>query len=269
MDRLKQKTSLGQTGLKISPLGLGTVKFGRNEGVKYPEGFKIPGEPELADLLSLAQDSGINLLDTAPAYGSSEERLGRLLKRQRKNWVIAGKVGEEFEQGRSHYIFTPDHFETSLHRTLGRLQTDYLDILLIHSDGSDNEILSDGTLIEKMHDFKKRGLVRAIGASTKTAEGGIKTLETLDIVMATYNPLYTEEKPVLDLAAKKNKGVLLKKALASGHLGKLGENPLESALNFAFSHPATNAIIIGTINPQHLAENIRAASKALEQGKKA
>lgn len=66
---------LGDTGLAVSPLGLGTVKFGRDQGVKYPSGFTIPDDREAADLLALARDLGINLIDTAPAYGRSEERL--------------------------------------------------------------------------------------------------------------------------------------------------------------------------------------------------
>ena len=54
MDDFKRfKRRLGDTDIEISPLGLGTVKFGRNEGVKYPEGFEIPEDAALADLLSL------------------------------------------------------------------------------------------------------------------------------------------------------------------------------------------------------------------------
>ncbi len=252
------KRELGQSGLMISPLGLGTVKFGRNVGVKYPEGFDIPDEAALADLLNLAKELGINLLDTAPSYGTSEERLGRLLKGQREDWVIVGKAGEEFENDQSTYDFSPEHFEMSLERSLKRLQTDYLDVFLIHSDGNDMENLSDN-LIEKMQDFKSRGLVRAIGASTKTPEGGIKALENMDVVMATYNPSYTDEKPVLDYAAENNKGVLLKKALASGHAANT-----KDSLDFAFSHPAASAAIIGTINPDHLRENVNAVSTPQE-----
>lgn len=241
--------ALGKTGLKISPLGLGTVKFGRNQGVKYPSGFDIPQEGDLASLLSLAKDLGINLLDTAPAYGTSEERLGRLLKGQRQDWVIVGKAGEEFEGGKSFYDFTPEHFERSLQRTLQRLQTDYLDVFLIHSDGNDLENLADA-LIETMRGFKARGLVRAIGASTKTPEGGIRALELMDVAMATYTPGYTAEKPVLDYAAKNGKGILLKKVLASGH-----EADTKAAFAYAFAHPGTSAAIVGTINPVHLREN--------------
>ena len=251
------KVELGHTGLKISRLGLGTVKFGRNEGVKYPEDFELPDEDFLAELLTLAQSLGINMLDTAPAYGQSEERLGRLLKGQRDQWVIIGKAGEEFENGVSSHNFTPDHFKYSLDRSLKRLNTDYLDALLVHSDGNDMDILNNNALIRTLHDFKDQDLVRAIGASTKTVDGGIKTLELMDIAMATYNPDYEDEKPVLDYAAKHGKAVILKKLLSSGH-----NTDIETAMRFAFAHPGTSAVIIGTINPEHLRQNVEAIKQA-------
>lgn len=256
MDKIK----LGQTEIEISRLGLGTVKFGRNQGVKYPQSFDLPDENTLADLLKRAKSLGINLLDTAPAYGSSEERLGRLLKGQRQDWVIVGKAGEEFENGESSYNFTPDHFKMSLERSLKRLDTNYIDVLLIHSDGSDMDILQNDDLIKTMHDFKEQGLVKAIGASIKTAQGGIKTLELMDVAMAMYTQDYQDEKPVLDYAAAHNKGVILKKVLSSGH-----NSNIKDAFGFAFSHPGTTAAIIGTINPAHLRQNAEALTKALQK----
>ena len=80
--------TLGSTGMSLSPLGLGTVKFGRNQGVKYPSHFDLPSDQQIRNLLAQAQDLGINLLDTAPAYGISEERLGPLLAGQRADWLI-------------------------------------------------------------------------------------------------------------------------------------------------------------------------------------
>src|SRR3990167_7608998 len=91
-----QKRSLGQTGIEVSVIGLGTVKFGRNQGVKYPVSFQLPSDQELEVLVNTAFDLGMNLLDTAPAYGMSEERLGKLLQSKRPDWVISTKVGEEF-----------------------------------------------------------------------------------------------------------------------------------------------------------------------------
>lgn len=245
-----KQNNLLTTDIMLSTLGLGTVKFGRNEGVKYPHGFDLPSEEDLAKLLALTKDLGINTLDTAPAYGQSEERLGRLLNGQRQDWVIIGKAGEEFENGVSHYNFTPEHVEYSLHRSLKRLNTDYLDIFLIHSDGNDLEILSDD-LINAMQGLKQSGLVRAIGASTKTIGGGIMALDNFDTVMVSYNPDYLVEKPVLDYAQSIGKSVILKKVLSSGH----SRAPSE-ALKFALSHPAVASAIVGTITPNNLRNNV-------------
>ncbi len=252
------KTKLGTTGLLASRIGLGTVKFGRNQGVKYPQGFALPTEEDLHNLMNLAKKLGINLLDTAPAYGHSEERLGRLLQDQRKDWILIGKIGEEFENGESTHIFTPDHFKYSLDRSLKRLNTDYLDALLIHSDGNDLDILNNAPLIKTMQNFKEQGLVKSIGASTKTCAGGLKTLELMDMVMATYTPDYTEEKPVLDMAQKHNKAIILKKVLSSGHNANI-----EQAMRHAFVHKGVNSLIIGTINPKHLEENVKTANAIL------
>ncbi|HHO58771.1 MAG TPA: aldo/keto reductase, partial [Thiotrichales bacterium] len=68
------KRPLGATGIDVSVLGLGTVKIGRNEQVKYPEGFEIPDDRAVAGLFEQARSLGINFIDTAPAYGSSEQR---------------------------------------------------------------------------------------------------------------------------------------------------------------------------------------------------
>ena len=129
------------TDIKVSPLGFGTVKLGRDQQVKYPTGFKIPGDREALALLDLARSSGINLLDTAPAYGTSEERLGHLLQGQRQDWVICSKVGEEFENGESRFDFSPEHIRFSIERSLKRLRTDYIDMVLVHSDGNDVDII--------------------------------------------------------------------------------------------------------------------------------
>lgn len=134
---------LGNSGLSVSPLGLGTVKLGRDQGVKYPSGFKIPDDQQAQMLLRMARDMGINLIDTAPAYGTSEERLGPLLRGQRQDWVIVSKVGEEFDNGQSSHDFSAEHTRKSVERSLKRLETDFLDLVLVHSDGNDLAILNE------------------------------------------------------------------------------------------------------------------------------
>lgn len=252
---------LGRTGLAVSPLGLGTVKFGRNQGVKYPQAFELPDDRQAADLLALARELGINLLDTAPAYGTSEERLGKLLAGQRQHWLICTKVGEEFENGESRFDFSPAHTRFSIERSLQRLRADVLDIVLVHSSGDDMRVLCDSGVLETLSDLKREGKIRAFGASTKTVEGGIYAAGHSDVVMATWNPQYTDEHAVLDACQHLSTGVLVKKAFASGHLH--GTDAVQTSLDFAFSHPAVSSVIAGTLNPDHLRHNAAATARAL------
>ncbi|WP_263143339.1 aldo/keto reductase [Pseudomonas sp. RIT-PI-AD] len=255
---------LGATGLQVSPLGLGTVKLGRDQGVKYPQGFSIPDDFTARQLLGLARELGINLIDTAPAYGRSEERLGPLLRGQRDDWVIVSKVGEEFELGESRFDFSPAHARRSLERSLRHLETDRIDLLLVHSNGDDLAILRDSGVYETLAEFKREGKIRAFGLSGKTVEGGLLALEHGDCAMVTYNLAARGERPVLDYAAAHGKGLLVKKALASGHacLGT-GIDPVRASFELIFAHPGVTSAIVGTIDPLHLAHNVAVAAETL------
>ena len=255
---------LGSTGLSVSPLGLGTVKIGRNQGVKYPSGFELPDDPQVRDLLALARDAGINLLDTAPAYGISEQRLGPLLNGQRHDWVLCSKVGEEFDDGQSWFDFSAAHTRHSVQRSLQRLHTDYLDLVLVHSNGDDLTVLED-EVYPALQQLKKEGLIRGFGFSGKTVEGGIQALEDGDCAMVTWNLREQTERPVLDFALSHNKAILVKKALASGHICLEGEDPVTAGFELVFSHPAVSSAIIGTLNPLHLMQNITTVARILEQ----
>lgn len=251
-----QKRRLGKTDLWVSPIGLGTVKLGRDVGVKYPHAFNLPSDEVITRLLSIAMDSGINLLDTAPAYGSSEARLGKLLKGKRQDWVIVTKAGEEFIEGKSYFDFSPAHLVKSIERSLLRLQTDYIDMVLVHSDGNDKEIIEVFEVFQTLNKLKDAGKIRSFGMSTKTLAGGLLTIDQADAAMVTYHPGYTDEQAVLTYANQQQKGILIKKALASGHQPLVTE-----ALQFIFQEPGVTSVIIGTINPLHLQQNIESAEK--------
>lgn len=254
---------LGKTSMEVSALGFGTVKLGRNEGVKYPEGFSIPDDQAALALISHARDLGINLIDTAPAYGNSEQRLGTLLAGQRDQWLICSKVGEEFENGSSHFNFTPEHTAFSIERSLERLRTEVIDMVLVHSDGDDLRIINELGTLQALSELKRRGLIRAYGMSTKTVAGGIAAASECDIVMLTYNLVQQEEVEVLDACAEYGAAALIKKALASGHLAENFEDPVQASMDLVFSHPATASAIIGTISKEHLTANVKAAMAAL------
>lgn len=246
---------LGSTDMHVSALGFGTVKLGRSEGVKYPQPFRIPDDQETRALLDQARDLGINLLDTAPAYGNSEERLGKLLQHDRKHWLICSKVGEEFIDGQSVFDFSPAHTRKSVERSLRRLKTDYVDMVLVHSDGNDVDVIRNSGALETLADLKKQGWIRAFGMSTKTVEGGLLAAELSDVVMVTYNLKEQADVAVLDYCREHHKGALIKKAFASGHL--CDGDAVAEALHMIFSHAGSSSAIVGTINPQHLRDNVK------------
>ncbi|MBE7927503.1 aldo/keto reductase [Pseudomonas saudiphocaensis] len=253
---------LGSTGMLVSPLGLGTVKLGRDQGVKYPNGFTIPDDEQARQLLALTRELGINLIDTAPAYGVSEERLGPLLAGQRDEWVIVSKVGEEFENGQSRFDFSPEHTRFSVERSLRRLRTDRIELVLVHSDGNDVDILRNSGVYQALADLKCEGKILGFGFSGKTVEGGLLALEQGDCAMVTYNLNEQAERQVIDYAAAHGKGILVKKALASGHLAP-GEDPVRHSFELLFGEPGVSSAIVGTINPRHLTENVCTAAAVL------
>ncbi|MGH1372413.1 MAG: aldo/keto reductase [Cellvibrionaceae bacterium] len=263
------RNSIADTGIRVSPIGLGTVKLGRNQGVKYPTTFDLPSDRDAANLIAQARDLGINLIDTAPAYGISEQRLGSLLKGQREHWVICSKVGEEFIDAQSSFDFSAEHTIKSVERSLQRLQTDRIELVLVHSDGNDLDILNNGECFDTLRDLKQQGKILAYGMSTKTVEGGLRAAEQSDCVMATYNLNHKQEQPVLDYARQHNKGILIKKALASGHITvdnpKQTTDPVQASMDFLFAEKAMTSAIIGTITPKHLADNCKKALISLEK----
>src|SRR5690606_38926072 len=117
---------LGRTGLSVSAIGYVAVKIGRNQAVKYPRPFDLPDEAEASRVLNAVLDCGITHIDTAPAYGLSEERIGRALAHRRREFVLSTKVGEEFVEGESRFDFSAAAIRRSVHRSLARLRTDVL-----------------------------------------------------------------------------------------------------------------------------------------------
>lgn len=250
-----QYRELGKTGMRVSLIGLGAVKFGRTEGLGYPVEPALPSMHALTELLAVAHDLGINLIDTAPAYGVSEERLGELLAGRRKHWILCTKVGETFESGRSRYDFSPEQTRNSVQRSLVRLRTDCLDVVLVHSDGSDIDIIENRGTLQALAQMKQEGLIRAFGMSHKTVGGGMLALDVCDVVMATLSFDHRAELAVIAHARERGCGVLIKKALASGAAAH-DPDRRRLSLEFVAHSPGVSSIVVGTTNAAHLRDNV-------------
>jgi hypothetical protein len=100
--------------------------------------------------------------------------------------------------------------------------------------------------------------------STKTVPGGIAAARACDVVMLTYNLQQQQERLVLDACHSLNRGALIKKALAGGHLERPDGDPVQANLDLVFSHPGATAAVIGTIDPDHLDKDVAAARRAVD-----
>ena len=242
-------TELGQTGLRLPALGFGAFKIGRNQGIKYPTAYDLPTETKVRQLLDGVLAAGLNLIDTAPAYGLSEERLGRALAGRRDQFVLSTKVGETFTDGVSTYDYSTPAVRASLERSLQRLQTDVLDLVFIHSNGNDLAIQHETDVVPLLQEYRSRGRIRAIGLSGKTVPGAQAALDWADVLMVEYHLEDTSHDAVMRTAAERGIGVVVKKALASGKL------PAAEALRFVMAHPAVTSAVVGGLSLHHLIEN--------------
>ncbi len=237
---------LGRTGIEVPLLGLGTVKFGRRHGLKYRRPFELPTDAQIADLLARAQSLGVNLLDTAPAYGSSEERLGEAIAGKRSDWLLCTKAGESFDGSVSRYDFRETTVMSSVERSLRRLRTDRLDIALLHSDGRDVPQIEAAGAFRALRRLQREGVVGAVGFSGKGAGDSAAALPISDALMCSVNARCREAVPVVAEAQERGVGVLVKKPLASGF------EPV-STLAATARLAGVSSVILGTLNADHLA----------------
>jgi aryl-alcohol dehydrogenase-like predicted oxidoreductase len=247
---------LGRTGLAVPPLGFGAFKIGRNQGIKYPSGYDLPDDAAVSRLLNGVLDLGCTLIDTAPAYGLSEERIGRAIGHRRSEFVPSTKVGETFADGTSTYDFTRSGVEQSLQRSRDRLQTDVLDVVFIHSNGDDLAILRDTDVVAVLREWRDRGAIRAIGLSGKTVAGARAALAWADAIMVEYHLDDRSHAGAIAEAAAQGIGVFVKKGLASGRL------PPADAIRFVVETPGVTSLIVGGLNLDHFAANWQTAVEA-------
>lgn len=246
---------LGRSGLSVSPVGFGAFKIGRNEGVKYREGYDLPDDAESDRILNGVLDLGVNFIDTAPAYGLREERIGRALEDRRDEFVLSTKVGETWEEGRGRYDFSGEAVGSSLDRSLRRLRTDRLDLVFVHSNGEDLDIVRAGETLETLAERRARGDLRLVGFSGKTLDGHRAAMATglVDALMVEYHALDRTQLPIIEEAAEAGIAIVIKKGLASGRLA-----PAE-AIPDCLGPEGVASVVIGSLSLDHLRSNLAIA----------
>jgi aryl-alcohol dehydrogenase-like predicted oxidoreductase len=217
----------GNTGITASAVGLGTWNLSNQWG-------EVDETTAFATIQS-SIDAGVNLIDTAEAYGIpyglSEERIGKALAGRRRKFIIAGKVGHWGDRnGQPVPMTTVDMFVLCCHASLYRLRTDYLDVYFCHiNDLAENQT---DIYLEGFEELKRRGLIRCYGISTDHPEvlrrfNKHGTCQALEVEYSLINR--SAENGLLDYAKENNMGVLIRGPLAKGVLsGKYDRNSVFS-----------------------------------------
>jgi len=223
---VKYKT-LGNTGLLVSTLCLGTMTFSGGEGI-----WKAIGDVDQAgadELIKNAIESGVNFFDTADVYsdGGSETMLGQAFKNlniARKDVVIATKVFGRMGPGRNDVGASRGHIMDAVEGTLRRLQIDHIDLYQIH--GNDSVTPLEETL-RALDTLVSQGKVRYVGCSNwqawKIARAlGIseaRNLVRLDTVQAYYSIAGRDlEREIVPFLEAERTGLLVWSPLAGGLL---------------------------------------------------
>ncbi len=270
-DGVAQRT-LGRTGLRVSIVGFGAEAIGR------------PGRSaEEADRkLNAVVDLGVNLIDTASAYGNSEVFIGRALssRHRRGECHFVTKCGWNSDWSPA---WKPAELRRTIDASLNRLQVDALDVLLLHSCSLED--LKQGEGIEILREAKAGGKVQFIGYSGDNhALSWAVDSGRFDVVEASFNVLDQANAAAIARAHESGIGVVVKRPIANAVPGassrpkseyaaqywprwqamdmdrsKVGGIPwLEAAVRFSAFQAGVSSVLVGSSHPDHVAEMLRA-----------
>jgi aryl-alcohol dehydrogenase-like predicted oxidoreductase len=283
----------GTTGLQVSELGLGAWQLGNRKD--WADG---PDERASLQIIGAALDAGVTFFDTAPNYaeGRSGRLLGQGLRGHRDEVVLCTKFGHTPEGT----DFSAASLRGSIEASLRQLQTDVIDIVLMHNPPPE---MYDGRLAphyELLDEIKQEGLIRAYGASVDWPQDIDTVLATTDSkALEVYLSVFHQETwDAVERAGAAGVGSVVKVALESGWLAGTynaesvfcdvrsrwtpqqvrrraaltarflelvppGWTPARTALRFALANPGVATVIPGSKSLAQLTDNLRAAQGEL------
>lgn len=281
------KRHLGRTGLQVTTLGYGAMELRAGSGTG--SGRREVSEEEAERILNAVLDAGINYIDTSIDYGLSEERIGKYIAHRRSEYFLASKCGciaegtpvpESAAGGRAFtHIFTADNIIKGVNQSLRRLNTDHLDLVQFHASPNRMQLEEHGGL-EALQDLQREGKVRFIGMS-----GTIPNLKeqigmgVFDVFQIPYSALERQHENLMHEASEAGAGIVIRGGAAKGGPGKEegdwwskwqavkiddlldGMPRMEFILRFTYTNPDLSTTIVGTVNPDHLQDNINALLK--------
>ncbi|MGZ9225230.1 MAG: aldo/keto reductase [Anaerolineales bacterium] len=204
--------SFVNTGMNVSEIGLGAWQLANPD-------WGVDSKSEALRVIQKSLEAGCNFFDTAPGYagGRSEELLGEGLKSMRKDVMLCTKFGHTAE---GLTDFSTNAIHQSIEASLRRLQTDYLDIVLMHNPPRE---MMDGRVASQYAEFEKlkaEGKIREYGVSLDWREELEMVVDTTQskALEVFFNALYQEPLPAFQKAHENGVGIIVKVPLDSGWL---------------------------------------------------
>ena len=281
------KRTLGKTGIQVSKVAFGCVEIGMPYGIGVRSANDMLSESDAVRLLQTALKAGINFFDTARAYGTSENIIGKAFKNCRSDVIIVTKCSHFLNTDGSvpAYQQLKQIIESSLHQSLLALQTDYIDIYMLHN--ADANILHNEDVKTVFRDLKQSGVIRATGISTYTNEQTEMGIDAgvWDVIQVPFNMMDQRQSVLFDKAHNCGVGIVIRSVLLKGLLSDRGKNlhPALSAVEqhigkydslattlglplsvlatrFALSFPQVSAILVGIDKEEYLEQSLIAAN---------
>lgn len=203
---------LGNTGKKISEIGLGTWQLGSGWGNPF-------NHDEAMRILESAYENGITMIDTADIYigGNSELAVGELLKRHPDHFTVVTKCGRGLKP-HAPEGYTIENVERFVDGSLKRLGVEQLDMVLLHCPPT--PVFWKDELFTGLDKLKQSGKIAAYGVSVEKVEEALKALEynisAIEVIFNMFRHKPTEE--LFPKAQEKNVGIIARVPLASGLL---------------------------------------------------
>jgi aryl-alcohol dehydrogenase-like predicted oxidoreductase len=279
-----ERRTLGRTNLDVSILGFGAA----------PVAYLTTERERAADVVRLLLDAGVNLIDTAASYPGSEEFLGEYFGDRRKDFVLVSKCGNTSPEEAGAPAWSQQMILHSVDRSLRRLRTDRIDVMLLHT--CDLDTLKKGEALGALVKAREAGKIRFAGysgdneaAAWAAAHPDVAVIET-SISIADQRNIDV----VLPVAREKRVGIIAKRPVANAAWKSIDQQPgmyqsyakdytdrfraikldpaeigfkgdpaqawPEIALRFTLSFPEVHTAIIGTTRLDNARRNIEIAN---------
>ena len=207
--------TLGRTGADVTVLGYGAMEL---RGL--PRGPRIADE-DAGRLLNAVLDGGINLIDTSPDYGRSEELIGSHVGHRRDEFFLASKCGCPLDAPAGApppypHDYSPANVRADVEQSLRRLRTDRLDLLQVHMSPS-RQALEENRTIETLRELQRAGKVRFIGMSAILPHlADHLAMDVFDAFQIPYSAVQRDHEDLIGRAAEQGAGTLIRGGAARG-----------------------------------------------------